>query len=97
MSSRGPKSRQAIIDLIDTDGIVRRLGQAALGENEVTGESLRAADILLRRSLPEVRMTESKLEHTFDGNPASITNEQLLEIIAGDSGQDATGEKDSQD
>ena len=83
-------TRKALVEMIDTHAILERLLACARGTVEMSAESLRAAEMLLKRSMPEIRMTESKAEHTFNGDPASITNGAIIrELLDRKSSEDA--------
>ena len=57
------EQRSAHVDAIETTKILNRLNKLALGEIEMTANSLRASEILLRKTLPDVRVIEAEVEH----------------------------------
>ena len=70
--------RASQIEAIKTTAIVTRLNKQALGEVEMTSQSLQAAQILLRKTLPDLKVAE----HTVD---AHMTIE-LVDYGEGDAG-----------
>lgn len=81
------------MERIKTKRIIDKLVRNTLADEEImTAGQLRSAELLLKRTLPEIRVTESTVD-VFNGDPAEITNAQLLAIIAGNRGRDAAGEK----
>lgn len=92
--------RQYLMDLIDGNKLLRRYLLHALGEltdengepTEMTDGQIRATEFLLRRVIPEVKVTASAVEHTFNGNPASLSNAALItELLDRKPGNDAEG------
>jgi hypothetical protein len=68
---------------IDSTIIVERLQRVALGLEEATQTEINAARILLDRTLPAIKPIEVKAEG--GGNAKSITNNELLAVIEGQS------------
>jgi hypothetical protein len=87
---KGRLSREGLLKIIDTEAILRNLLACAKGERLMTPEQLRAASMLLARSMPEIRQAETTVT-TFDGNPDEISNAELAAIIAAHSSDDAPG------
>jgi hypothetical protein len=54
---------------IRTAGILERLEKAAMGETEVTPTQLKAAEIVLRKTLPDLARTEVTGD---DGGPQEL-------------------------
>jgi hypothetical protein len=54
---------------IRTAGILERLERAAMGETEVTPTQLKAAEIVLRKTLPDLARTEVTGD---DGGPQEL-------------------------
>ncbi len=50
--------RQAHIDAIETTKIVNRLRKQALGEEDMGRNAIQAAQILLRKTLPDLKVSE---------------------------------------
>jgi hypothetical protein len=78
---------------IKTGEILDRLSRHLAGDVELTQTQIRAAEILLRRSFPEItqQLIEQKVTHEFNGDPASLSNAQLAAIVSRASGGDAAG------
>lgn len=92
MAKPNPKhTRAQLLEMIDTQAILRRLVKCAKGTEVMTGEQLRAAFGLLDRTLPAIKMTEGQVTHDFNGNPDEISNAQLAAIVAAHSRDDAPG------
>ena len=75
----GEKARSRI----DSTLIVQRLQRVALGEEEATQTEINAARILLDRTLPSIKPMEVSMGD--GGNAKTITNDQLLNLIEGES------------
>jgi len=75
----GSKARSRI----DSTLIVQRLQRVALGEEEATQTEINAARILLDRTLPAIKPIEVK--QGDGGNAKTITNDQLFNLIEGES------------
>ena len=68
---------------IDSTLIVERLQRVALGVEEATQSEINACRILLAKTLPDIKPMEVS---TGDGgNAKTITNDQLLQVIEGQS------------
>jgi len=65
-----PRLSQEWRERISSGVILARLEQAALGELEVSAASLKAAEIVLRKTLPDLARTEVTGE---DGGPQEMT------------------------
>ena len=75
----GEKTRMRI----DSGKIVQRLQRVALGKEEATQTEINACRILLAKTLPDIKPIEVS---TGDGgNAKDITNDQLLNLIEGES------------
>jgi hypothetical protein len=68
---------------IDATKIVERLQRVALGDEEATMTSINASRILLDRVLPAIKPIE--ITGGDGGNAKTITNDQLLNLIEGES------------
>ena len=68
---------------IDATLIVERLQRVALGSEEATQTSINASRILLDRVLPSIKPMEVSMGD--GGNAKTITNDQLLNLIEGES------------
>ena len=75
----GEKARSRI----DSTLIVQRLQRVALGEEEATQTEINAARILLDRTLPSIKPLEVSMGD--GGNAKTITNDQLLTVLEGQS------------
>jgi hypothetical protein len=101
----GMMTRAQLIDLIDTQGLLVRIlthckaPQYVQGEDEeqihnpalMSANQLKGADMLLRRSLPEVRFVEQTTDVTVNGDPASLSTGDLISLIASASSGDGAG------
>lgn len=101
MASNSPKprsqpSRDALLNLIDTIKIVKRVQKHVMGtlKEPMTDSQLRAAGMLISRTFPEVRHSSAEVT-TFNGDPNEISNAELAAIISAHSGADAPGKKES--
>ena len=71
-------------DGIQTSMILRRVQAHALGTLEMTVTQLRAAEILLRKTLPDLQSITH--DGTINmGDARTLTHEQLMHIAAGSS------------
>ena len=107
-SPPGTKTRAQLLAIIDSDAILKRLHESALARLETDSEGntepcpmdanqIRIAEMLLKRTLPEIRISAPTQESDFDGDPANVTNAQLAAIIASASSDHAPREKASKD
>ena len=100
-------SRAELLKRIDTDAILKRLHESTLKQLVFTEEGqtacpmdanqIRIAEMLLKRTLPEIRISAPTQESDFDGDPANVTNAQLAAIIASASSDHATREAPGED
>ena len=58
----GREQRQAHTDAISTTKVIKLLNKQALGEAEMTAKQIQAAQILLRKTLPDLKVSE--VEHS---------------------------------
>jgi len=72
---------QRVRERIDSSLIVERLCKVAMGQDEMTANELKAADMLLKRTIPELKPLETKQEAGQDAK--TITNADLFSIIEG--------------
>lgn len=62
--------------------IINRLHKCVQGTIKMTATQVNAARILLAKAVPDLRSVEVTGTIEYDGNPDSITNQQLATIIA---------------
>lgn len=60
-------------DAIQTSQLINRLTDHALGEVELSATQVRAIEVLLRKTLPDLQA----IEHTGDVLPAFMSREQI--------------------
>ena len=91
-------SRAELLDLVDTEAIINKVVKHCKATDDLmTANQLKGAEMLLRRTLPEIRISAPTQESDFDGDPANVTNAQLAAIIASASSDHAPREKASKD
>ena len=93
-----PKSRDALIALIDSDALIKRLQAFALGTTikgkpvEMSSEQVRAAFGLLARTIPEVKQVLQDTNHNFNGDHSELATAAIIaEIQRRRAGTDADG------
>lgn len=93
-----PVDRQALLDLIDTEVIIKRMMAFVTGEKirgktiELSSDQLRAATLLLARSLPEVKQVLQDTNHNFNGDHSELATAAIIsEIQRRRAGTDADG------
>jgi hypothetical protein len=74
---------------IQASQIINRLKKHVDGEVELTSTQVRAAEILLNKSLPNLQSTEVQATVENVTNPAELSDAELANIAAG-SGSGAT-------
>lgn len=72
---------QRLREKIDTTRIVERVCLTAMGEDEMTMAELKAAQMILDRTLPTLKPLETKPEGEQDAK--TITNADLFKVIEG--------------
>jgi len=85
-----PKHDEATRMKIKTSQLVNRLNKFALGESdgktgnpvEMSTQQVKAADILLRKMLPDLKSTELSGSLGLTKDPASMTDEELAAIAS---------------
>ena len=68
-------------DAIDTAKLVERLRKHAVGEDKMSPSQIRAAEILLNKTLPN--LTAATLDTTIDDSRAETMSDAALIAIAG--------------
>lgn len=77
MSDRTSWRPQIVRDRIRTTSLVQALEKHALGEQEMSATRIKAAEILLRKTIPDLSAVELSGEVT-----TTMTREQILERLA---------------
>lgn len=88
----GYKHPDVVRRRIQTSYLINRLGQCVAGKIELTSTQLKAAEILLRKALPDL----SSVEHTGTiqtRNVTELSDAELLAIAAGRSAGTAETEE----
>jgi hypothetical protein len=104
-------TRAQLIATIDSNAILARIklhvdtmhdrdedGNPVHHPHMMTANQLRGAEMLLARSLPTVRIVDQTTEHrVFNGDPATISNADLIRFIEATSPPDAPGKTAGKD